>query len=818
MKTRLVFAVIVPLVIGCSGESTQEKSSVTYHEDVAPIMRRHCLECHQQDGAAPFAYASYGDVKRRASQIQVVTESGFMPPWLPEKGHGEFKNSRRLSVEELATIAKWVASGSLEGESQEKTPDGGESLADGPWRLGEPDLVLTTPAFQLPADGPDQFRNFILKLPFSDARWVEAVEFIPGDARPMHHIRLGLDESGVSRELDSQDESAGYGGMMWATDPPGQLVNWTPGKRPTAPSKGVAWRLHPSNDLVLQLHLQPTGKPEQVKARVGLHFASGPPTRKPFVLQLGRRDLNIPAGDPSYEAVDTFELPVDVSAVSIYPHAHSLCTKVRASAVLPDGQKKWLLRIDEFDENWQDVYEFREPVHLPKGAKIEVAFTYDNSADNPRNPFSPPRQIGYGRNATDEMADVYLRLFPVKGGQLDVLKTIAAKREMLANIGAYRSILQSDPEDMWSRNALAVLILQTGEVDEAITVLKEAIAFDSDFALSHVNLGQAYLADGVADDALKQFEQALAIDEDEWRAHLGRAGVLLARGEAKEAETAYRRVLELNPHSHQAHRAMGGIFEAGGELEKAVRHYDQAVDVVQDDVQTRVKLSALLAGSGKLEDAIEALQVAVSHRSGDASLHNNIGILYLSNRQLDLAMPHFTQAVRLAPDNASARLNLGMSLLMKQRASQALEHLQAARRLSPNDATILVQLAAAHRAQGDFEPAMKTYGEILGADPNNLDALNSLAWILATHPTPGLRNGTRAVELAEKARSLVDNQPEILDTLAAAYAEVGRYEDAVDLTSLATKICLETGNSELGRIIQQRQQLYAAGKPFREEQ
>src|SRR5581483_4580123 len=224
--------------------------------------------------------------------------------------------------------------------------------ASGDWQLGAPDLIVRMPApYVVRADGGDVFRTFVVAIPTERARFVRAIEFHPGNARVVHHANIGIDRTRSSRELDAKDPEPGYvGGMVPdARYPEGQLLGWTPGQVPHAAPPGMSWRLEANSDLVLQLHLQPTGKPEPLQVSVAFYFTDDPPRRSPLGLRLGSETIDIPPGDARYVVRDDYVLPVDVDLLALQPHAHNLGRTMEADATLPDGTIRDLIAIDDWD-------------------------------------------------------------------------------------------------------------------------------------------------------------------------------------------------------------------------------------------------------------------------------------------------------------------------------------------------------------------------------------------------------------------------------------------------------------------------------------
>src|SRR6185436_15206478 len=351
MKRVMSLVVLVLAPLSAAGSQGQKGAdpAVTFTRDVAPILYRQCASCHRQDGAAPFSLLTYDDARRRGTQIAATTASRYMPPWKPDAGFGDLAGERRLSDEAIATIDRWVKGGLVEGNPADLPPPPRFSAG---WQLGEPDLVVTLPEYTLPADGADLFRNFVVAVPGATARYVRGLEFRPG-SRAIHHANIRVDPTPASRRLDSADPEPGYEGTILrsADYPDGHFLGWTPGQATPLASGDLAWRLDAGSDLVVQLHLQPTGKPEALRPSIGLYFTAEAPTRTPTIVRLGRQDLDIPAGATAHHIVDSYVLPVDAEIRAIQPHAHYRAQSVAAWATLPGGGRRPLILIRNWDFN-----------------------------------------------------------------------------------------------------------------------------------------------------------------------------------------------------------------------------------------------------------------------------------------------------------------------------------------------------------------------------------------------------------------------------------------------------------------------------------
>jgi hypothetical protein len=416
-----VLAVLLGAALAGVAAAQPSSKPPTFNE-VAPIIYGRCSSCHRPGQSAPFSLLTYDDVKLRAQQIALVTKQRSMPPWPPEPGFGEFAHARVLSDTEIDLIQRWVSDGAREGD-RSALPKPPTWLDD--WQLGRPDVVLELPQpYTLPPGHGDVFRSFVVPIPGALKRYVRGVEFRPANPRVVHHVVVRFDRTGAAKRLDDSDPEPGYDGMLNVADesPSGRFLGWTPGKTPTFEREGMAWPLDPQTDAVINAHLMPTDKPERVQFQVGLFFTDKRPVADPVMLRLGSELIDIAAGEKDYPVNARYMLPVDVDVLSVYPHAHYLAKDMKAFAVLPDGSVKWLVWIKDWNFNWQDVYVYSSPIHLPRGTLLSMRYTYDNSAGNVRNPNRPPRHVIYGPRSSDEMADLWLQVVPRNAADAAVLE------------------------------------------------------------------------------------------------------------------------------------------------------------------------------------------------------------------------------------------------------------------------------------------------------------------------------------------------------------------------------------------------------------
>lgn len=526
----------------------------TFARDIAPIVYRNCSACHHSSepgalcGTNAFPLLGYDDVKQHASAIVAVTQSRVMPPWLPQPGYGDFADDHRLSEAQVRLIAEWVREGAPPGTDSGTTP--APHYSEG-WQLGQPDMILeSSRPLSVPASGPDVFWNFVFSPGIKTTRYVRAIEIRPGSELSLvHHANVILDPARSARLLESAP-GAGFPGMDLTLESspfyiPSHFLFWKPGGAPWVEPDGLAWRLDPGADLVLNAHFMPIGTPQQAKPSIGLYFTDRPPDRFPMLIELQNDEaLDIPAGARDFVVSDSFRLPVDVDALAVYPHAHYLGHILEGYATLPDGRRKWLIRIPDWDPKWQAVYHYRKPVFLPKGTIISMRYHYDNSAANPRNPNAPPRRVQGGNQSTDEMAHLWLQLLP-RGNASERIEIESALLQH--RVGKYTN-------DFPPRLALGALMLGRFNPAGAVTPLEQAVRIEPEQEEARRFLGMALDSIGRSREAIEQFRIAVALKPDDVQARYGFARALVKTGKLDEALEQFNAVLALDPSLKAAAR------------------------------------------------------------------------------------------------------------------------------------------------------------------------------------------------------------------------------------------------------------------------
>jgi len=535
---------------------------LTFNKDVAPIVFQNCARCHRPGQAAPFNLLNYADVKKRAKQVVEVVEKRFMPPWLPEPGHGEFQGDLSLKPEQIETIRRWVADGGVEGAPGDlpALPKWNQD-----WLGGKPDLIVQMPqAYSVPAEGKDIYRNFVFPIPLAGSRIVKGVEFLPGNWKVVHHAFINVDPTPFSRRL-AKDNPPGFDGMMLpetARMPGGQFMSWQPGKLPSFAPDGLAWVLEKDTDLVVQLHLHPTGKAESVQPTVGFYFTDRPPTNAAFRINLNPLIIDIPAGAKDYAIEDSYSLPVDVELIGIKPHAHYLAKRMEGQATLPDGTKKDLLLIKDWNFNWQADYLYAKPIQLAKGTTLKMHFTYDNSAENVRNPNQPPKRVKYGLETTDEMGELWFQVLARDATDRNTLGQDFYKHLAQRTVEYNEYVLKENPNDFEAHTRAGRALVYFGQVKPAMDHFQAAVKANPRYDRAWYEIGFLNMRLNNLAEAQPAFEKVVQLNPNDFEAQGSLGFIYMQRGDLEHAEARFKAALEINPSDQIARDNLDRIAKA----------------------------------------------------------------------------------------------------------------------------------------------------------------------------------------------------------------------------------------------------------------
>ncbi len=680
-----------------------ESALVTWRGQVGPVVFRNCTSCHHTGGSGPFDLTNYASARRWGPQIADVVQSRYMPPWLPEPTGGpvpvHFEGDRRLRNADIELLTAWVKGGMPEGEGTAPKPPAYTT----DWQMGPPDLILEMPmAVAEPASGADRFVNFALPTTITGTRWIRAMEIQPGAGALVHHANLIVDRTASFRAQHPADWQTGVPGMDLqidsgdAFDPDSHFLFWKPDSTALVEPPGMPWRLDPGNDLVLNMHLKPTGKPEQIRARVGLYFAAEPARAVPMLLQLEHdAALDIPAGDPDFVVTDQLKLPVAVDVLGIYPHAHYLGHEMKGWATLPNGQEQPLILIKSWDIDRQSVYRLEKPLSLPAGTVLHMRYSYDNSARNVHNPASPPVRVRAGDRATDEMSHLWIQVLPHElqvlphgagttdpryaldqAWMADILRKSPNDPLALYNLGTlnqmggryleaegyYRRLLAERPDDPRARTSLGSAMEASGDLDGAAGEYKAALAADPnrvdaayDLAMLDVRSGQGAAAEPLLRRLVQTHPKDTAASE-------GLAQALVEQNRPLEAQPLLEQILAEHPEDAEAHRLLAMCYAADGDLPKTIAELRGWTKAAPEQAEAHRALAQVLSSAGQAAEAIAEQRIVLKISSENANDWNDLGTLEARAGLSTEARSAFEHALKLNPHHEAAGKNLAILL------------------------------------------------------------------------------------------------------------------------------------------------------------
>jgi Flp pilus assembly protein TadD len=702
----------------------------TWSHQIAPILYSNCTTCHHPGGAGPFSLLTYEEARRWSSQILTVTQSRFMPPWLPEPGYGDFADNRRLSAEDLANIKRWVNAGMPEGIRAE-APAPPKYTSE--WQLGPPDLVLTAPeSFTVPADGQDLFRNFIYPVNVTRTRYVRAIEILPGNARVVHHANILIDRTAELRRQHPSNWRAGIPGMELEIgsgdrfDPDSHFLFWKPDTPAVVEPSGMPWRLDPGNDLILNTHLKPTGRVETVQPRIGLYFTDTPPARAPMLLQLEHdAALNIPAGDSHFVVEDELRLPIAVYALGIYPHAHYLGKQLEAWSIAPDGKRTPLVLIKDWDIDRQSVYSYRKPLLLPAGSVLHMRYVYDNSAANPRNPANPPVRVRNGNRSTDEMGHLWLQVLPVhvverngNGAETD--------SRMLLERAWMEHRLTRDPNDALAAYNVASLDAMSGNPAGAIAIYRKLAASAPKDARIATSLGAAEEQNGDWQSALDRYRAAISLDANYTDARYDLATLELRHEQYDAAAADYRTLLQQHPDDAAAHAGLGTALAQLQQPDAARTEFDRALALDAAQPDALANYASLELAESNPQHAQELLTKAVAAGAHDAATFQQLALADQQTQHPAEAEAALRSAIAADPSDPTNHSLLAQSLAARGDLVGAIAEQQAALHINQKDADGWSNLGVLHAQSGQPAEARNDFEHALAIDPQHAQARANL--------------------------------------------------------------------------------------------
>jgi peroxiredoxin len=375
---------------------------VSYEEVIAPMIIESCVRCHSPNNIAPFSLDSYESLASWAHEIREVTLTGEMPPWFADPEFGSYEDDWSLSEESLRALVDWIDQGALKGDGADpladfvaNTPPPSEYPFNWPTELGEPDMILTIPTQNIPANGEVDYRYIELSPNIPADTYLRAAIIKPGNREVVHHSLAFIGST-----FEAFIQGAGLNGYF---------AGYVPGVQAKAfpPNSGKLLKANPT--LTVQMHYQTNGRPQTDMTQLGLYFHSTPPEMEYRTTAASTRNINIAPGVREY----TREASVVLSATEptllyeLSPHMHFRGSRMEYDAIYPNGEVEKLLSVPHYIFDWQLLYRLAEPKSLPAGTEIRVRGAFDNSPQNPENP-DPVQSVRFGEQSDEEMFIGYI--------------------------------------------------------------------------------------------------------------------------------------------------------------------------------------------------------------------------------------------------------------------------------------------------------------------------------------------------------------------------------------------------------------------------
>jgi len=392
----------------------------TWADDVACIVYTHCANCHSPGNIGPFPLMNYAEAFDARFSIQNAVTEREMPPWKAEVGYGDHIGKRTLTDEEVALIDAWVNNGAPEGMAGNAPPP---PVFNSPEEIQNPDLTVKIPAYHIPDNLPnDLYRVFAIPATLPDDRFITGIEVVPGNRAVVHHVLVYQDSTGQALSQDAADPEPGYTAFGGIGVFGAELIGaWVPGSGAEHYPPNMGVHLPQNTAIVLQIHYPVDAAGQWDSTHVNFTLSDGSLRQVSIapVLNHGLSMVNGPLSIPPNQVKtfeETYTVPIQATVLAIAPHAHLICTSMKAFGVTLQGDTIPLVDIPEWDFHWQGAYKFQQPIKLNPLTKLYGFATYDNTSGNPDNPNSPPQTVSVGEATTDEMMLFYFTYTAYQSG------------------------------------------------------------------------------------------------------------------------------------------------------------------------------------------------------------------------------------------------------------------------------------------------------------------------------------------------------------------------------------------------------------------
>lgn len=387
---------VIP-TIGCDltfpARERHARATPDYAAEVAPIIAEQCVSCHREGGIGPFAMDSHLMLQGWAPMIREVLLTKRMPPTQVDPSIGHFSNARYISDADMQILVHWIDAGTPRGTAVIDPLTEIHLPSWKSWTLGEPDYIVTAPKMEIPATGVLDYINVNVELPFTEDKWVKAVQFIPGDESVLHHLLTYV--TAPAEDFDGGEANARSVARRF-------LEGYAPGKvdAMTFPEDTGVY-IPAGHKLSMQFHFTTNGRATTDETRLGLYMYDEPPKYENFTRSVASQ-FRIPAFAQDYESAASYVFEEDVVITGLRAHMHFRGKDMKFSVENQDGSMTDLLSVPNYSYAWQPTYEFAEPVLVKAGTKVHVTGAFDNSEYNPANP-DPSKELTFGLQSWDEM-------------------------------------------------------------------------------------------------------------------------------------------------------------------------------------------------------------------------------------------------------------------------------------------------------------------------------------------------------------------------------------------------------------------------------
>lgn len=401
--------------------------------------------------------------------------------------------------------------------------------------------------------------------------------------------------------------------------------------------------------------------------------------------------------------------------------------------------------------------------------------------------------------------------------QFDLAAALVNKGQYAAAIPEWKRALEMQPDDVGAHFNYGETLLRAGLTDDGVAQLEESIRLKPDFPEAHNNLGVVLGHLGRNEESEKQLRLAIEQDPDYAEAHHNLGSALLVENRVDEAEQQFEKALQLKPDFSDARIGLGRAHMAEGQFDQAAAAFRETIAKDPKNPNGYIALGQVEASKNDLDNASAEFGKALEIDPGNAEAEGDLGRALVSKGDFDEATPHLRKAIQLGLQSGDTDVALGIALAKKGQLDDAANAFKAALVLTPDSVDAHYYLGKALVLTGNGEAGLGQWRDALRSQPDRLDVLNDLAWVLATSHDDRLRNGEEALPLAEHAAQLTsDQEPAILGTLAAVYAEMGKFDKAIELEESAAQLAGRQNRTTLMQDLTDRLTLLRNRSPIRQ--